>query len=216
MRENPKFAMSDDDAVRRLVRENPWATLVSHTSAGGLIVSHYPVLLVEDADGIVLETHLGRPDDELHELGEREMVVIFQGPHGYISPGWYDAATAVPTWNFVTAHLYGIPEILGTTENLAVLDRLVEHFESRMPQPRLMRGTPENAAYAERIEKGTAGFRMRVSRYVAKNKMSQGKPAATVERILSELEGDGPYSNAGLAAQMRRSHGEILPSSVIH
>ena len=216
MRENPKFAMSDDDAVRRLVRENPWATLVSHTSAGGLIVSHYPVLLVEDADGIVLETHLGRPDDELHELGEREMVVIFQGPHGYISPGWYDAATAVPTWNFVTAHLYGIPEILGTTENLAVLDRLVEHFESRMPQPRLMRGTPENAAYAERIEKGTAGFRMRVSRYVAKNKMSQGKPAATIERILHELEGNGPYGNRWLAGEMRRSHGENARLGTIH
>ena len=88
-----------------------------------------------------------------------------------------------------------------------MLDRLVEHFESRMPQPRLMRGTPENAAYAERIEKGTAGFRMRVSRYVAKNKMSQNKDAATVERVLHGLESSGPYRNGPLAREMRRVHG---------
>lgn len=209
MRENPNFALTDDEALKRLIRENPWATLVSHTSSGELVVSHYPVLLDESAEGIVIETHLGRPDEQLHELGQHEIVVIFQGPHGYISPGWYEAQTAVPTWNFISAHLYGTPQVLESADNLEVLDRLVEHFEARMPEPRLMRGTAENAEYAERIEKGTAGLRMRVTRYVAKNKMSQNKPAATVERILSELDGNGPYANGALAAEMRRTHTQL-------
>lgn len=207
MRTNPSFALDQVDEVRRLVREFPWVTLVSHTAAGDLVASHYPVILdPAAADGeIVLLSHVGRPDEQLHELGSHELLVIVQGPHGYISPGWYDARPAVPTWNFVTAHLHGTPELLDDADNLRVLADLVDFFEDRLPEPRRMNGTLENTAYAERIVAGTVGFRLRVSRFTAKNKMSQNKPAETVERIITELEGDGPYASVPLAAEMRRS-----------
>ena len=209
MRHNPTFALDDPAEIRRLIRENPWATLISHTESG-LVASHYPVLLDEDADeadGIVLVSHVGRPDEALHELGRHEVLVIIQGPHGYISPGWYDAKPAVPTWNFVTAHLYGTPELLSDEENLRVLDRLVDHFEERMPEPRRLFGTDADAAYAARIVAGTVGFRLRVSRLTAKSKLSQNKPAETLARILGELDGDGPYASPALAAAMRRANG---------
>jgi transcriptional regulator len=206
MRHNPSFALDDPAEIKRLIRENPWATLVSHTFSGGLVASHYPVLLEETDDGIVLVSHVGRPDEALHELGRHELLVIIQGPHGYISPGWYDASPAVPTWNFITAHLYGTPELLSDDENLRVLDRLVDHFEERMPAPRRLNGTPDNAAYAARIVAGTVGFRLRVGRVTAKSKLSQNKPAEIVQRILAELSGDGPYASPALAAEMRRAH----------
>ena len=206
MRQNPSFTLASEEGVKRLIREHPWATIVSMTDAAGLVASHYPVLLDETAEGIVLLTHVGRPDEEVHELGRHEVLVIVQGPHGYISPGWYDANPAVPTWNFVTAHLHGTPELLDPAENLRVLDALVDHFEQRMPRPRGMRSTPENAAYAERISAGTVGLRIPITRFVAKNKMSQNKPAETVDRIIAELEGDGPYAHPELAAEMRRTH----------
>ncbi|GAB3130624.1 FMN-binding negative transcriptional regulator [Glaciibacter psychrotolerans] len=206
MRQNPSFVLSEIAEIKRLIRENPWVTMVSSTDTV-LIASHYPVILDESADDIVLLSHVGRPDERLHELGSHELLVIVQGPHGYISPCWYDAKPAVPTWNFVTAHLYGTPEILTDAENLVVLDTLVDHFEDRMPEPRRMNGTLENAAYAARIVSGTVGFRMRVDRFVAKNKMSQNKALETVDRIIGELEGDGPYASASLAAEMRRVHG---------
>jgi transcriptional regulator len=211
MRHTPSFALTEIAAIKRLIRENPWATLVSHTDAGELVASHYPVILeesVDDADEhVVLVSHVGRPDEQLHELGRHELLLIIQGPHGYISPGWYDANPAVPTWNFVTAHLTGTPELLGDEENLRVLDRLVDHFEDRMPEPRRLNGTVANSEYAARIVQGTVGFRLRVTRFTAKNKMSQNRPAVTVERILSELEGDGHYASPTLAAEMRRTHG---------
>ena len=206
MRQNPSFTLASEEGVKRLIREHPWMTIVSATDAAGLVASHYPVLLDEEADGIVLLTHVGRPDEQVHELGHHEVMVIVQGPHGYISPGWYDAHPAVPTWNFVTAHLYGTPQVLDADENLRVLEALVDHFEQRMPQPRGMRSTPENAAYAERISAGTVGLRIPITRFVAKNKMSQNKPAETVDRIIAELEGDGPYAQPELAAEMRRTH----------
>ncbi|WP_353810109.1 FMN-binding negative transcriptional regulator [Agromyces sp. SYSU T00194] len=205
MRQNPSFTLASDEGVKRLVRQNPWATIVSHTRERGLVASHYPVLLDEEAQGIVLLTHVGRPDEQLHELGEHEVLVVVQGPHGYISPGWYDARPAVPTWNFTTAHLHGTPEILSDAENLAVLEALVAHFEGAMAEPRLMRGTVENAAYAERIVAGTVGLRIPITRFEAKDKMSQNRPPETVEHIIAELEGDGPYADAALAREMRRA-----------
>ncbi|MFF1632887.1 FMN-binding negative transcriptional regulator [Leifsonia sp. NPDC058248] len=203
MRQNPSFTLADPAEIKRLIRENPWATIVSQTSEG-LVASHYPVLVDETREELSIVTHVGRPDEQLHELGAHEIIVIFQGPHGYISPGWYDAAPAVPTWNFVAVHLSGVPEILSVEENFEVLGRLVDHFEGVLPNPRRMEGTPVNAAYAQRISSGTVGLRLTPTRVVAKSKMSQNKPAETVDRIVSELEGDGPYASPALAAEMRR------------
>ncbi|TXK18866.1 FMN-binding negative transcriptional regulator [Homoserinibacter sp. GY 40078] len=204
MRENPGYALTDPQRVKDLIRRHPWATLASATDEG-VVISHYPFLLDEVDDDLVLLSHVGRPDERLHRLGESEVAVVFSGPSGYISPSWYGVSPAVPTWNFATVHAYGTPEILSDEQNLAVLERLVDHFEDPLPHPFRMRGTLENAAYAERIVHGTVGFRMRVTRVVAKDKMSQDKPAEVVERILGELESSGPYANPALARWMREA-----------
>ena len=210
MRHTPEYVLDDVETVRALVRENPWGTLISFVPGKGLVASHYPLLLEEDADdpdSIVLVSHVGRPDERLHELGSHELMVIVYGPQGYVSPSWYHTSPAVPTWNFAVAHLHGTPEILSDEENLQVLDRLVAHFESPLPEPFLMRDTLENAAYAERIVHGTVGFRLRVDRFEAKEKMSQDKPAEVVDRVIVALGEPGPYNNPPLAARMAKLHG---------
>ncbi|MDQ1513064.1 MAG: transcriptional regulator [Microbacteriaceae bacterium] len=204
MRQNPSFSFADPEAIKQLIRDHPWATLVSDTSAG-LVASHYPVLVDEDREELSILTHFGRPDDLLHELGQHEILVVIQGPHGYISPGWYDAAPAVPTWNFVTAHLRGVPEVLSAEENFAVLGRLVDHFEQRLPEPRRMLGTPADAAYAERLQQGTAGIRLTPTSITAKAKLSQNRPAHIVDSVIEHLEGEGPYRQPELAALMRQA-----------
>lgn len=198
--------MSDIRQVRQLVQEHPWATMVSYVPGRGVVASHYPMLLDEPAgreqagdDEIVLVSHVGRPDEQLHELGAHECMIIVSGPQGYVSPGWYGSSPAVPTWDFAVAHLYGTPEILTDSENLDVLNRLVERFERPLPEPFLMRRTLENAEYAERIVHGTVGFRMRVSRIEAKNKMHQDKPPEVVARVTQALRAPGPYQNPPLA-----------------
>ena len=216
MRHTPAFLLTDEQEVKRLIRENPWATIVSHT-ATGLVASHYPIMLEEAEPGMLEETapgtstglstsivivsHVGRPDEQLHELGMHEVLVIVQGPHGYISPNWYPPEQRIPTWNHVTAHLYGVPELLSDAENLRVLGELVDHFEGRMPRPVSLDAEP-NAA---RIAKGTVGLRLRVTRFDARAKLSQNKEPAVVDDILTALESDGPYSHPGLAAEMRRA-----------
>ena len=205
MRQNPSFTMTDVAELRRLVDRNPWMTLVSETP-DGLVASHYAVLLDEDREDLTIVGHVGKPDDMIHGLGERELLVVVQGPHGYISPGWYGDSANVPTWNFVSAHLSGVPEVLSPEENLRVLERLVARFESRMPDPRLMWAPPNEPAFVERLEKGTVGFRLTPTRVVAKRKLSQNRTPEVVETIITELSGDGPYANPALAAEMRRAH----------
>ena len=204
MRQNPSFAMTDLAELRRVIDENPWVTLVSATD-DGLVASHYAVLLDEDRDDLTIVGHVGRPDDAVHGLGERELLVVVQGPHGYVSPGWYGDGAAVPTWNFVAAHLTGVPEVLSAEENLAVLDRLVARFESRLPQPRLLWERPNDPEFVSRLERGTVGFRLTPTRVSAKRKLSQNRPGEVVETIIAELDGDGPYRNPRLAHEMRRA-----------
>ncbi|MDP4501312.1 FMN-binding negative transcriptional regulator [Nonomuraea turcica] len=194
MRHNADYLLDDDRRIRALVRDNPWATLVSATSRSGLIGSHLPILL-ENGPGLSVVGHLGRPDEELHELGEHEVLLIVAGPHGYISPGWYGGAVAVPTYNYLVAHLYGRPEILGPEEAFQVLTDTVDRFEGAMTSPHKV-----DDDYARRVAKGVAAFRVRATRVVAKAKLSQDKPAETAHRVIHALEGHNPE----LAGEMRK------------
>jgi transcriptional regulator len=212
VRHTEHFLLTDVAEVRRLIREHPWATIVSNT-ATGLVASHYPVILEpseDDDDTISIVSHVGRPDEELHELGQHEVLVVVQGPHGYISPAWYPPEQFVPTWNHVTAHLYGTPEILSEAENFRVLGELVDHFEQRMPEPVSLQ---VDEAAARGIARGTVGIRIRVTRFDARAKLSQNKDPRVVQDIVAGLEAPGPYSSPALAAEMRRFHGLAGPDA---
>jgi len=200
MRYTPHYLLTDPDEVKRLIRENPWATIVSAT-ASGIVASHYPVVLEEDAEGISLVSHVGRPDERAHELGQHEVLVVIQGPHGYISPGWYETDDFVPTWNHVTAHLYGTPEILSDEENFRVLGELVDHFEQRMPEPLSLDIDEQSARH---IATGTVGIRIPITRFDARAKLSQNKSPEVIDRIVAALDSDGPFSDPALAAEMTR------------
>jgi transcriptional regulator len=200
MRHNPKHAVTDEAVVKRLIAENPWATIVSQDD-GEIVASHYPILLDDQADGLTVVTHVGRPDERVHAFGDREVMVIVAGPHGYISPSWYVAGdTPAPTWNFSVAHCYGTPQILEPEENLRTLTRLVEHFERHVEEPRWL--DPE---VGQRLAPGTVGLRIPITRFVCKVKMSQDKSPESQERVLAELRGDGPYANRAVADDMQRA-----------
>ena len=199
MRHNPVHATTDPDAVRDLVRANPWATIVS-ASADGLVASHYPVLLDEQSAELALLTHVGRPDEEVHGFGEGEVLVIFQGLHGYVSPSWYGPeATRAPTWNFSVAHCHGVPELLGAEENLATLTRLVERFEREVEEPLYL-----DQEWGAQIAKGTVGLRIPVTRFVCKRKLSQDKDDVSRRQVIAKLREPGPYEHPALADEMER------------
>jgi transcriptional regulator len=220
MLEQPIYAMNDPVRLRELITGYGWATLVSATGRGP-VVSHLPVIPGwPDRDGgngdggdggdggsgrddgdVTILSHLARADAELHELGEHDVVVIVQGPNGYISPGTYQATPYVPTWNFIVAHLYGRPEVLDADATWDVLERTVIHFEAGRPEPWRLDTVPE---YARDLAPYTTGFRLRPTRVVGKHKLSQDKPHEVALRVIDALAGGGAQGNPALAAAMRR------------
>jgi transcriptional regulator len=199
VRHNPKHAVTDEAVVRTLIEENPWATIVSQRD-GKLVASHYPILL-DTGDELAILTHVGRPDEQVHDYGDREMLLIVAGPHGYVSPSWYaPGATRAPTWNFSVAHCYGVPQILSLEDNKATLTRLVAHFEQHVEDPVYLE--PD---VADRLAPGTVGIRLPISRFICKVKMSQDKDPVSQRSVLEHLRGDGSYANRALAADMERA-----------
>lgn len=199
------FRVEDPDLIREFARTHAWATLVSPTGRSGLVVSHLPVVVdpapaEEGAPSLTLLGHLARTDAEEHELGAHEVVVVLQGPHGYLSPVWYEETPHVPTWNFTVLHVHGRPEVLDPSETYDVLSATVDHFEDRFPEPwRLDRVE----GYAHRIAAAVTGFRLPAARLTAKAKLSQDESEEVVLRLARALEAVHPYTRPELARAMR-------------
>jgi transcriptional regulator len=130
------------------------------------------------------------------------VLLVFQGPNGYISPAWYGEGPSPPTWNFTAVHVRGIPEVLEGGEAFSVLERTVEHFEAARDDPWELRG--DALAYARQIAAETAPFRVRSAAIQAKAKLSQDKPRRIQDRVIAALQEGGPYQNVQLAAEMQR------------
>jgi len=202
MLEQPIYSLEGADQIRSLLAQHSWVTLVSHLPTG-LVVSHAPVLVEEQKSGVTVVGHLARADADLHELGRHDVVIIAQGPHGYVTPAWYAGGPYVPTWNFVVCHLHGRPELLSAEQTYDVLGRTVDHYEQDRPEPfRLTEVTP----YARQLAPHTTGFRLVPDRIVAKAKLSQDKPPVDQAGVVHGLETDEIHGNPALAAAMR-AHG---------
>jgi transcriptional regulator len=200
VRHNPHHAVDDPDVVRQLIRDHPWAIFISRRD-DDLVASHDPIVLDESSDELAVFSHVGRPDETIHDFGQREVLLIVQGRNGYVSPSWYaPGAIRVPTWNFTAAHCYGIPQVLDEQENLASLARLVEHFERHVDKPALL-----DPAWARPLARGTVGIRLPITRFVCKVKLSQDKDPLTQRQVMSALRAPGPFQNLGLAEDVARA-----------
>jgi transcriptional regulator len=201
----PVYSIDGMAEVRRLVSAYGWAVLITE----GLGAAHVPCLLDPEHDPggdderLVILSHTARADPVSADLiAGAEVLLVFQGPNGYISPAWYEAGPYVPTWNFSAVHVHGVPEILDGEDGFAVLERTVDHFEAARESPWRLAG--DALPYARRIAPGTVPFRLRAVRVEAKAKLSQDKPPEVQDRVIAALERPGPYRNPELAAEMRR------------
>ena len=187
------FELADVELARSIARAHPFATIVT----ADLRATHMPCLVDEDADGLALLGHVARPDPVSEALAG-PLLLIFQGPHGYVSPSWYEDET-IPTWNHVTLHVRGVAELFD--DAMPVLERTVDHFEAAVERPWSLGRMGDTAReMADRV----VAFRLRAQSWHAEAKLSQDKPDDERFRVLAGLESPGPYRNGPLAALMRR------------
>ena len=201
---NPRhFASADDRAVRRVLAEHGFATLI--TSAGHEVaVSHIPVLFEPSpgAQGSVIG-HLAGANPHAEALETGASFLIFQGPFGYVSPNWYtNQVGSVPTWNYVAVHVHGrIERIDGIQDKRAIVDALSARHEASFP--RRWTSTKMDSSLLEKMLGAIVGFRMVVERVDAKFKLSQNRTGVDRAGVIAGLEGCGSSAADSLAVWMR-------------
>ncbi|EIL94838.1 FMN-binding negative transcriptional regulator [Rhodanobacter spathiphylli] len=186
------------ELLHGLIRAYPFAAVVTRGS-GGLAANHLPFELV---DG-VLHGHVAR-GNELAQQDGTEVLLIFQGPDGYISPNWYpskhETGREVPTWNYAVVHVHGRLNVIDDAAWLRrLLETLTDHHEAVQPQPWKVGDAPED--HVEKSLRAIVGLEIGIDRIEGKFKLSQNHPArnrAGVIAGLRERDGDGDVELAAL------------------
>ncbi|MDE1894615.1 MAG: FMN-binding negative transcriptional regulator [Pseudomonadota bacterium] len=199
------FEETRADALHELIRACPFATLVTG-AADGLTANHLPFELV----GEVLHGHVAR-GNELVRLDGTEVLLIFQGPDGYISPNWYpskhETGREVPTWNYAVVHVHGRLRVIDDAAWLRrLLETLTDHHEAGQPQPWRVSDAP--ADHVEKSLRAIVGIEIAIERIEGKFKLSQNHPArnrAGVIAGLRERDGDGDTELAALMSRQEES-----------
>jgi transcriptional regulator len=203
----PAFTESRSEVLIAHIERHDFGLLVSH-GAAGLIASQIPFLVARRDGQLILEGHIARANPQVADLDGGEALAIFAGPHAYISPNWYEAGPAVPTWNYAAVHAYGPARAVAGAEWLRdFVDRLSQRHERREPAPPWqMQDLPE--PYVKSMLNGIVGIEIVVSRLEGKFKLSQNRPAADRPRIIAALESrDDPDSHATAALMRQRDPG---------
>ena len=173
------FAVSDHEALYRLIRDNPLGMLVT-SGQQGLDANHLPFELDRQADGLgVLLGHVARANPVWKDVRDGdEVLVIFRAEDAYVSPNWYlstqETHKQVPTWNYRVAHAAGKVKFRDDEGFLRdVVGRLTQTHEAAQSAPWRMSEAP--AGYIESMLKAIVGVEIGITRLVGKFKLSQNR-----------------------------------------
>jgi transcriptional regulator len=195
----PYNQLEERGEILGFMRANSFALLVTGTG-GTLHASHLPVMVHQHADQIVIDSHMAKNNAQWKEFFDDEVMVVFAGPHAYVSPRWYEDTERVPTWNYAAVHAYGTPKI--------VLDVKVKYESQRrlieaMDPAWLPKFDALRPQYVEQMLEGIVNFQVAVTRLETRWKLSQNRSRREQELIAAQLERSGDSVERALAALTR-------------
>jgi transcriptional regulator len=193
------FRVEDQAAAVAFIRANPFAILVS---GGGSepFATHVPLVILEAEGRIRLRGHVAKANPHWRYLQDQpHCLVIFHGPHGYVSPTNYETRENVPTWNYGAVHAYGeartfseVPELLN------MLDDLIPTFEAAYAE----QWSSLNEAYRNRMLNHIVGFEIVVDKLEAKFKLSQNRTRQEQQNVIDSLSRSSDTAISGTAELM--------------
>jgi len=147
--------------------------------------------------------HMAKNNPQWKEFFDEEVLVIFAGPHAYVSPRWYEDEERVPTWNYASVHAYGTVKINSERKDKhASQRRLIESLDPQwLPKFDTLR-----EEYVKQMLEGIVNFSIAVTRIEARWKLSQNRGRREMELIAAELDKSGDSSARALAALTRKHH----------
>lgn len=169
------FRDEDTDRLAAFMRRNSFATVVSVLDDAP-VATHLPITVALDGDAITLRGHFAKANPHWTALEQAETLVIFTGPHAYVSPQHYEKRESVPTWNYLAVHAYGEGRVVDGEATLDGLNELIHEHETGYQE----QWDALSERYREGMLRGIVGFEMAVTRLEGAAKLSQNK--STQER----------------------------------
>jgi transcriptional regulator len=194
----PYNRLEDRAELIAFLRANNFPVLVTGLG-GALHASHLPAMIHEEGEQIVIDMHMAHANAQWREFFDEEALVIFTGPHAYISPRWYEDKERVPTWNYAAVHAYGTPKL--------ITDEAAKHASQRrlvayMDPEWLPKFDALSAKYVSGMLNGIVNFQIPVTRIETRWKLSQNRGRREMELIAAELEKRGETA----LAELTRKH----------
>jgi transcriptional regulator len=195
------FAETGLAELHAAVERYSFALLVSQ-AGGQPVASHLPLLLDRSAGPQgTLVGHMARANPQWQTAAGQQVLVVFSGPHAYISPAWYEAERVVPTWNYVAVHAVGRLELTADpAEVMALLRRMVAAYEAPLDKPWRLDDQP--ADFLETLARQIVAFRIPIERLEGKWKLNQNQPPERRLRVAKALAGQGSDNAREIAEMM--------------
>ena len=196
------YRQNNPDVIDGFIQSNSFATLVSVTDDGPTAV-HIPIELRIDCDGgRWLYGHVARANRIWRSFhAEHDLLVIFNGPHAYISPRWFTSVN-VPTWNYIAVHVYGKPAIVEDSQQMYdMLKQMVENYEAATEHAAFkIEDLPDKLLHSQMAR--IVCFQIKVERIEASYKLSQSDEHQDQDNIIKELLNRGDDNSVGTAMAM--------------
>lgn len=196
-----RFKVKDEKEIWSFLKQHTFATLVT-TDKGRPVATHIPVMVNREGEEIVVSGHLAYGNRQWRTLNEeQESLIIFQGPHSYISSSWYEEQQ-VPTWNYQSVHVYGNVSLQTQEELIADLKTLLHVYEHHRQHPVLWETlSPE---LLELELKGIVGFKLIVTDIQAAYKLSQNRNDKDYANIITQLHQETSPEAHQVAQEMKK------------
>lgn len=203
----PKFNQVADRAVLiEAMRAYSFAIIFGPqggTETVPLAATHLPLVVKDEGEQGMLEGHFARASGHWQALAGRETLVVFAGPHSYVSPTLYVEPLSVPTWNYIAVHAYGILELIEDEAGKeGVLEKLIGIHEPAYLEK--WRAMPDG--FRRSMLAGIVGFRIPITRIEGKFKLSQNR-AEEDRRSVHAAHAAGTPDQQALADWMARLMG---------
>ena len=202
MHPNPIYRSTPDDRAIAFARDRSFGQ-ITVMGPDGLLASHVPILLSDDAT--TLDLHLVRSNPIARALSEPLTVLLaITGPDGYVSPDWYGVDDQVPTWNYVSVHIRGTLKKLDQDMIHNMLDRQSALFENQLPKPAwtTQKMTPE---VLDKMMRQIVPCRLTITDVQSTFKLNQNKPDDVRLRAADEMAQSGIGMETNTLASLMRS-----------
>ncbi|MGM0525646.1 MAG: FMN-binding negative transcriptional regulator [Pseudomonadota bacterium] len=189
--------MTEAEAISTFISDYGFGIVISDD----LSATHLP-LIYKPGEGKLgcLYGHFGRANSHWEVLENQRVMVIFNGPHSYVSPSWYNSKPAVPTWNYGAVHCYGVVTLLGEKENEQAMNELISKYEPGLLEaPDLM-----PLDYQARLRKAVVGFKVLVDDIHAKEKLGQHRKVDDQEGVFAALQESTHSDAVALSSYMKK------------